>query len=94
MKNITIDSMMNREFLSKPIMFEDYRNEPKEISLKELAENKKDTVFFTNLKGGIFISKDELLEICKRYDLKVVYWDYVRMLAKTEGIKVERSTPS
>jgi len=81
-----LDSMMNRNFLGSRIRFEDVRSEPKEISLEQLAENKEDTVFYTNFNGGTFYSKDIILEICELYDLKVVYWDYVRMLAKVEGI--------
>jgi len=86
MKKISIDSMMNRGLLRKLVRFEDIRSEAKEISLEQLAENRKNKLFYTNFNGGMFYPKDELLEICKLFDLKVVYWDYVRMLAKVEGV--------
>lgn len=65
--------------------FKEIRAEKKAIPLSQLTKNLKENIFYSNLCGGYFDSKENIILICKQFNMKVVCWDYVRMLAVLES---------
>ena len=79
------ESIINMSRKKSRPSFEEIRAEKKAIPLSQLMNNLKENIFYSNLSGGYFDSKENILLICKQYNMKIVYWDYVRMLAVLEN---------
>ncbi len=93
MKTITFDSMTrldeimykNKILQNNPRpKFEKLRAEKTSIPLSKLFDNLKENVFYSNFHGGYIDTKENILYICELYELKVVCWDYIRMLVVLE----------
>lgn len=79
------ESIINISRKNSRPSFEEIRAEKKAIPLSQLMNNLKENIFYSNLSGGYFDSKENILWICKQFNMKVVCWDYVRMLAVLEN---------
>lgn len=93
MKTITFDSMtrLDKSIYRNKILqnnprpnFEKLRAEKTSIPLSKLFDKLKENIFYCNFDGGYIDTKENILQIYKTYNLKVVYWDYIRMLAFVE----------
>lgn len=65
--------------------FDKTRTEKCSIPLSKLFNNLKKDIFYCNFNGGYVDIKENILCICEIYNLKVVYLDYVRMIAFLES---------
>lgn len=95
-KTIEIDSMMSltKNKIFKMIQnkqrrgikpnFEKLREEKHSISISQLINNLSNNIFYIDLLDGFVETKENILLICKQYSMKVVCWDYVRMMAIIE----------
>jgi len=60
----------------------------KSIKLSQLSINLKQNVFYCNISGGYFGTKETIQEILKLLNLKITTIDYVNMEIKYEKISI------
>lgn len=77
-------SIINMNKINTRPNFEKARIEKHSITLSQLINNLSNNIFYVNLFDGFVETKENILLICKQYSMKVVCWDYVRMMAVIE----------
>lgn len=67
---------------------ETLRKQTTSVTFSQLQEHIKANVFWVNFfLDDVLLSKQEILEMCKLTNQKVICWDYVSMIAITESLQ-------
>jgi len=61
------------------------------ITISKLNENLKTNVFYCDILGGYFGTKETIEEVLKLFNLKITIIDYVKMEIKYEQINTNIS---